>query len=331
MISIIIIDNKIEKDGAAMYKIYSMEDGYLKETDELKEDVWINMQQPTMDESCKIANYYKIDFDDIIAALDDEESSRISVEDNYTIILVDVPINETRNEKRAYTTIPLEIILLDNSVITICAEETSVIHAFTNKIIRDFTVKKKMRFIYQIIYRAALEYQSCLRNIDRRRTVIEEKAVKKETDEGDLIELHELESNLVYFETSLNANRVVLDKMVRNSRIKQYQEDMELLEDVIIENSQAVEMANIYKDIIHGSRDLISTIINNQLNDTMKYLTIITVVMAIPTVISGLYGMNVDTGGMPFAHTDTGFGIITFLIMCICILALIFMKKRRIW
>ena len=314
-----------------MYKIYSMEGGFLQETDEIKDDVWINMQQPTMDESCQIANHYKIDFDDIIAALDDEESSRISVEDNYTMILVDVPINETRNERRAYTTIPLEIILLENSVITICAEETSVIHAFTSKLIRDFTVKKKMRFIYQIIYRAALEYQSCLRNIDRRRSVIEEKAIRKETDEGDLIELHELESNLVYFETSLNANRVVLDKMVRNSRIKRYQEDAEILEDVIIENSQAVEMANIYKDIIHGSRDLISTIINNQLNETMKYLTAVTVVMAIPTIISGFYGMNVSEEGMPFAGSFYGFTIITLLTLFTCILALVFMRKRRIW
>ena len=116
----------------------------------------------------------------------------------------------------------------------------------------------------------------------------------KATEDKDLIDLHELESNLVYFATSLSANKVVLERLTRYERIKQYVEDTELLNDVIVETRQAIEMTNIYKDINNGTRQLLSTMINNRLNNMMKFLTSITLVMAIPTIISGIYGMNVN-------------------------------------
>lgn len=138
-----------------------------------------------------------------------------------------------------------------------------------------------------------------------------------------------VESNLVYFATSLSANKLVLERLTRYQRIKQYQDDKELLEDVIIENQQAIEMTNIYRDIIHGTRELISNIIDNRLNNTMKFLTSITLVMAIPTIISGIYGMNVSGRWMPLSDTPHGFLIICVLTAVVCIAALIILKRRK--
>ena len=138
-----------------------------------------------------------------------------------------------------------------------------------------------------------------------------------------------MESNLVYFATSLSANKVVLERLTRYERIKQYPEDKELLDDVIVENRQAIEMTNIYRDIIHGTRELISTVINNRLNNVMKALTAITLVMAIPTIISGIYGMNVSGQWMPLSTTQYGFYIICGIIVVMCIIALGIMKKRK--
>ena len=139
----------------------------------------------------------------------------------------------------------------------------------------------------------------------------------------------ELESNLVYFATSLRANGVVLDRLSRYGNLRKYNEDLELLEDVVIENKQAIEMTQIYRDIIKGTRELMSTVINNRLNNAMKYLAAITIVMSIPTIISGLWGMNVSGKWMPLSNTPFGFGILCMVTLAICIVAMIILKRRK--
>lgn len=312
-----------------MIQILKTENGIVSQLDRQEDGTWINMVAPTLEESEQIADLYNVEIDDIRAALDDEESSRLELEDGYTLLLVDIPFEETRNELRAYTTIPLAIILVQDAILTVCREENRVLSKFLTGHIREFSTKKRMRFVYQILLRAANVYQIYLRIIDKQRTYIEQRAGRNETDDDDLMALHELESNLVYFATSLGANRAVFDRLTRYKRIKQYPEDMELLDDVIMENKQAIEMTNIYRDIIHGTRDLLSTIINNRLNNVMKYLTSITLVMAIPTIISGIYGMNVSGKWMPLSETPHGFMIICALTILACIIALIILKRRK--
>ena len=317
------------QEAQEMITLYRTDDRILSEIQEYGPGAWIVMTKPTIDESKSIAERFEIDLADVRAALDDEESSRVQVEDNYTLIIVDIPSIEIRNEREAYTTIPLGIILVADCIITICAEETPVLEAFMEGKVREFSTKKRMRFMYQILYRNCTTYQYYLRVMDRRRTLIEQR-IQEETEDADLIDLHELESNLVYFATSLRANGVVLDKLTRYGRIKQYPEDKELLDDVIVENRQAIEMTNIYRDIIHGARELVSTILNNRLNNVMKFLTSITLVMAIPTVISGIYGMNVSAAWMPLAKTPYGFTIICVAIAVICVVALVVLKKKKL-
>ncbi len=243
--------------------------------------MWIDLTAPSQEESNEIANRYNIDLTDVRAALDEEESSRVDVNDGYVLILFDIPTIEIRHNQQAYTTIPLAIIWTDEAIITICSVETPVIKHFIDDKIKGFTTKKQARFTYQILHRTSTLYQSYLRIIDRKRLEIEER-MGGATEDSDIINLHELESNLVYFDTSLRANRMIVDRLSRYSGIKKFPEDQELLDDVVIENLQAIEMTQIYRDIIKGTREMMSTFIDNRLNNIMKYLAAITIVMAIP-------------------------------------------------
>ena len=313
-----------------MIKFYRTDHKVLSEITEYEDNMWVCMTKPTVDETKLIAEDFEIDLADVRAALDDEESSRVEVEDGYTLILVDIPSIEMRNEREAYTTIPLGIILVKDILITVCAEDTPVLDAFIESKVKEFSTKKRMRFMYQILYRNCMTSQYYLRVMDRRRNLIEQR-IQDETEDADLVDLHELESNLVYFATSLRANGVVLDKLARYSSIKQYPEDQELLDDVMVENKQAIEMTGIYRDIISGTRELMTTIINNRLNNIMKFLAAITIVMAIPTIISGIYGMNVSGKWMPLAETPYGFYIVCGIIVLICIIIALILKKKKMF
>ena len=311
-----------------MIKIYRTENSTIREEHAFEPGSWIQLTDPSIDELELISKRFEIDIADVRAAMDADESSRVELEDDYTLILVDIPIIEIRNDQKAYTAIPLGILLLDDYLITICAEETPVLQYFVNSTVREFSTKKQMRFVYQILYRTCMVYQLYLRTIDNKRTEIEERA-QEDMKEEDLVTLHELESNLVYFATSLRANGAVIDRLSRYSRVRQFPEDKDLLDDVKVENGQAIEMTTIYRDIIHGTRELLSNIIDIRLNSVMKYLAVITIVMAIPDIISGFYGMNVDERWVPLQSTPFGFGIICVMTVVICIIVLKVLKKKK--
>ena len=311
-----------------MIKIYRTENSKIGEVHAFEPGSWIQLTDPSSDELELISEKFDIDIADVRAAMDADESSRVDLEDDYTLILVDIPIVEIRNDQKAYTAIPLGILLLDDFLITICAEETSVLQYFVNSTVREFSTKKQMRFVYQILYRTCMVYQLYLRTIDNKRTEIEGRA-QEDMKEEDLVTLHELESNLVYFATSLRANGAVIDRLSRYSRVRQFPEDKDLLDDVKVENGQAIEMTIIYRDIIHGTRELLSNIIDIRLNNVMKYLAAITIVMAIPNIISGFYGMNVDSRWVPLSSTPFGFGIICVATVIICILVLKILKRKK--
>lgn len=311
-----------------MVKYFKTDNQIIHEEERLEDGVWVQMIQPTSQEAEAVAEALNVDIDDVKAALDLEERSRIELEDGYTLILVDIPTTEMRHEKMSYTTIPLGIILTQDVIVTVCTEDTPVLKNFVMNRVKEFSTKKRLRFVYQILYRTASIYQANLRIIDKRRTEIEER-IGEDTEDADLVDLHELESTLVYFATSLRANGVVLDRLTRYKRLEQYPEDKELLDDVIVENQQAIEMTSIYRDIINGTRELMSSVIDNRLNNVMKILTTITIVMAIPNIISGVYGMNVAKQWMPFSETPYGFLIICGVIGLSCLVTLLVLHKKK--
>ena len=274
-----------------MVRIFKTIDGSIHEIQEPQEGCWIALTNPTATEIFEISEQFGIEVDDLRAPLDEEERSRIEVEDNYTLILADVPTIEERNEKDWYVTIPLGIIVTQKMIFTVCLEDTQVLTRFMEGRVRNFFTYMKTRFILQILYRNASMYLRYLRIIDKKSEQIEEK-LHLSTRNQELMELLELEKSLVYFTTSLRSNEMVLEKLLKVESIKKYPEDTELLEDVIIENKQAIEMANIYSGILSSMMGTFASVISNNLNIVMKALALITIVMSIPTIVFSAYGMN---------------------------------------
>ena len=310
-----------------MIRIFKTEDGAMHEKEEMQPGCWIALTNPTASEIIDIADTYQIDPDHLRAPLDEEERSRIEVEDEYTLILVDIPSIEERNGKDWFVTIPLAIITTKDVLITVCLEETPVLTSFMDGRVRDFHTFMKTRFILQILYKNATQFLQYLRIIDKKSEVIERKLHQSQKNE-ELIELLELEKSLVYFTTSLRSNEVVLEKLLRIEKIKKYPEDTDLLEDVTVENKQAIEMANIYSGILSGTMDAFASVISNNLNIVMKFLATVTIVLSIPTMIASFYGMNVNSHGMPFADSPYGFAIVLGLTLLLSLfVAYIFNKK----
>lgn len=308
-----------------MIKIFRTVDGTIHQVNEASEGCWIALIDPTATEILDIAEKYRIEQDDLRAPLDEEERSRIEAEDNYTLILVDIPTIEVRNEKEWYVTIPMAIILTEDIIFTVCLEDTPILSAFMDGRVRNFYTYKKTRFILQILHKNATMYLHYLRIVDKKSEIVEKK-LHGSTKNQELIELLELEKTLVYFTTSLRSNEVVLEKLLKTPSVQRYPEDEDLLEDVIIENKQAIEMANIYSGILSGMMDAFASVISNNLNIVMKFLATVTIVMAIPTMVFSAYGMNL--AWLPFGESPWGFWAVIGISAAISfVIALIFSKK----
>lgn len=308
-----------------MLQIFQTVEDELQENDQISEGCWAALTKPTNEELQQVVQETGIDIDDLRAPLDDEERSRIELEDDYVVVLVDIP---SLDEKDRYVTIPLGIYMTKQLIVTVCLEETPVLKAFMNNRVKEFFTFKRTRFVFQILYRNATSYLRYLRIIDRKSEQIEEK-LHISPKNKELIELLELEKSLVYFTTSLRSNETVLEKLLRTEKVKKYPEDEELLEDVIVENKQAIEMANIYSGILSGMMDAFASVISNNLNVVMKFLSTVTIVMSIPTMIASFYGMNFDN--IPLGHSPYGFFIITACTLVITSLVVLFFKKKNLF
>lgn len=313
-----------------MKKIFKTFEAEMRQLTAPEKDCWISLVKPTEKELAEVAALYAIEPDDLRAALDEEERSRIELEENYTLILVDIPVVEKNNGKDVYSTVPLGIILAKEAIITVCLEETPVLYALKQKHANELRTHMRTRFVLQILYRNASLYLQYLRVINRLSDKIEQK-LHGSTQNHELIELLELEKSLVYFTTSLRSNEVVLEKLLKTERVKKYPEDEDLLEDVIVENRQAIEMANIYSGILSGMMDAFASVISNNLNIVMKFLAVMTIVLSIPAIIFAAYGMNVSAQGMPLAGSPYGFAAIVAISLVVSIAAAVFFAKKKMF
>lgn len=311
-----------------MTKIFITVNGAVQRIEKTQPGCWIALVNPNEEETSAIAEEFNIDADSIKAALDEEERSRIEVGDNYTMVLVNIPTIKNHDKEQWYTTIPLSVIIANDAVITVCLEDTPILDAFVHDRIRNFYTHMKTRFIYQLLYRNSSLYLQYLRNIDRQSEIVENK-LQSSTKNRELIELLKLEKSLVFFTTALRSNEVVLEKLLKNESIQKFPEDTDLLEDVIVENKQAIEMTNIYSGILSGMMDAFASVISNNLNIVMKFLAIMTIVMSIPTMIFSAYGMNIATGSMPFANSPYGFIIIITLSLVISSIVTVILSKMK--
>ena len=319
-----------QKEETNLTKIYLTQDGVTDIISEPTKDCWICMTNPSEEELEAVQSLYNIDPDDLSAALDEEETSRIDVEDNYTLILIDIPTVEVRNDKNRYVTIPLGIILLQDSIITVCLEDTPLLNLFTGKRASQFSTHMKSRFIFQILFANAKLYLRYLRSINKQSESLE-KSLHDSTENSVLIDMMELGKSLLYFTTSLKATDNVLDKLTKTSTIKRYPEDEELLEDVIVENHQALEMSEIYSGILNGMMDAYASIISNNMNVVQKFIAVATVVLSIPNIVFGAYGMNLALEGMPLARSKYAFFLIIIISVILSYITYLYFQKKRMY
>lgn len=284
-----------------MIRYFSTKNGPITEVEKCSRGTWVCVTAPT-DAECKyLTESFPFDPDYLKYSLDEEETSRIEAEDGNTLIIIDIPHVVRKGENVEYTTFPIGIIVTRDNVITVTLHETPIIEEFSQGVVRGLNTEFRTQFVLKLILRAANRYLQYLRQIDRLSTSTE-KELRSSMKNSDLIKLLDISKSLVYFSTSLKANEITLEKMMRGRYIKLYDEDQDLLEDVIIEIKQAIEMAGIYANVLNGTLETSGSLISNNLNIVMKVLAGITIVINIPTIISGLYGMNIENGYLPFSQ-----------------------------
>ena len=311
-----------------MLEIYQtdIENNQTTKTSKFEKGNWINMIAPTEEEIKKVCENIQIQEDFIRYALDYEEKARIDIEDddNTILFIIDVPVREKEGDTLIYSTMPIGMIFVrDDYFITVSLKENDIIDNLT-KNTKNIITYKKSRFLLQILYSNAASYLTLLKRINKE-TEIAESVLKNSMRNKELLKLLSLEKSLVYFTTSLKSNEVVMEKTMRGKIIKLYEEDEDILEDAIIENKQAIEMAKIYNDILNGTMDAYASIISNNLNRVMKILTSITIILAIPTMIASYWGMNVP---VPMANNPFGFVIIIILSIIVALIATVWLNRK---
>ena len=306
--------------------ITDIETNKLVQTDEYKKGVWINLVSPTEEEIKEVCDNVKVNEEFIRYPLDYEEKARIDQEDDAVLFVIDVPFIEVENENKVYTTMPLGMIVVrDDYFITVSLHPNRVIELFEKgRNVKGLFTYKKTRFILQILYYNSSLFLNLLKQINKE-TEIAESVLKKSMKNKELIKLLSLEKSLVYFTTSLRSNEAVMEKTLRGKIIKLYEEDEDILEDAIVENKQAIEMSKIYSDILNGTLDVYASIISNNLNSVMKYLTSVTIILSLPTMIGSFWGMNVD---LPIANNPYAFYILLLLSVFIAITVAALLRKK---
>lgn len=261
---------------------------------------WINMTNPTDEEVEHISITRKIEPDFLRAALDEEETSHIDAEDDQTLIILDVPISERVGNAMYYSTLPVGIILTKDDIVTVSLKPNSTLGEFASGICKNVRTDLKTQFVLNIFIKIAKRYLQYLKQIDKLSAFVE-KQLHKSMKNKELFQLLELEKSLVYFSTSLKSNETTLEKIFRGRYIKLYEEDQDLMEDVLIEVKQAIEMSNIYSSILSGMMDAFASVISNNLNIVMKVLTSVTILLTIPNIVFSYYGQNVTNLPVPTA------------------------------
>ena len=304
------------------------EPAIIEKTELICQDAWIRLFDPSDTELTIVAEKCAIPPDFLKAALDEEERPRIDEEEGVVLIVMDIPVMTEFEEIKTLTTHPLGIIISKDYIVTVCSRGSQVLDDFVAGKVRHFTTAKRTRFMFQIFYRNASYYLSHLRQIERSISRIEIELHRSMKNE-ELFQMMELEKSLIYFSTSLKSNEAVLERILRSKPLKMYEEDAEFLEDVIIENRQAMEMSQIYLHILNGMTQAFATIISNNLNIVMKFLASVTIIIAVPTMIASFYGMNVLN--LPLSDKPLAFETIFGMSVIISVAMGLLMWKKKIF
>lgn len=282
----------------AVVSYYRTVNGRIEEIKEYEEGCWVNCISPDEEEVDYLLDFFDIPPELLRSALDEEESAHIDSEDDTTLIIIDVPVVEKVSGSITYSTMPIGIMITNKNVITVSLRESTILTEFSEGVVRNVRTDYKTHFVLHIMLRMATKYLQYLKQIDKISNRIE-RNLRKSAKNKELNQLLDVEKSLVYFSASLKSDEITLEKIMRGRYIKLYEEDQDLLEDVLIEIKQAVDMTATYLNILNGTMDVFASIISNNLNVIMKIQASLTLLVSVPTVISGIYGMNI-IGGLPF-------------------------------
>ena len=315
-----------------MLEVFKHNNGHLEDDLSIataEKGSWINVVNPDSDDLQIVSMVTEIPTDVLKMALDTEERSRAEIEDDYVFVVINIPIIL---ETDSYDTLPLGVFITPDFIVTVCLQETDVMKAFTQNKYPLFYTFKKTRFLFQILFRTATLFLRYLQQINHRTDDIES-ILRHSMRNREFFMLLELQKSLTFFASALRGNGAVMEKLLRLRRnqslhhlLKLYEEDEDLLEDVIIENKQAIEMVEMYSNILMNMSDTFASIISNNLNIVMKFLASITIILSVPTTIFSLWGVNVP---LPFQENEWGFFlVITIAMICSAVaVALLWMKK----
>lgn len=314
-----------------MLRFYKNVDGILVEAQKIEPHTWIDACNPTPEELHTLARYFKLEAEIITDPLDVDERARCETDEDYNMIIYRIPTYEENEQKgyRQYSTIPLGIVLVGDCMITICRKDTNIIHALFRQKNKHLFTKRVPYLILQIFWQTSLTYLRDLKDINTNTAIVQDK-LQKSMSNKHLFGMMAQEKTLVYFTTSLRSNDFMLDRLKRMAffRKDMTEEEEDLLEDVIVENRQALETAKIYNDILTGMMDAYASVINNNVNTILKRFASISLVIAWATLIFSLYGMNTK---IPFASSDSVIGIIgiiSFTVVSCAILLVMFWRKK---
>ncbi len=275
--------------------------------------LWIDARNVNHDEAETLQNEYEIEQDHILDILDPDELSRIEDgESGYILTIVRVPVYDPSAET-PYFTVPVGIIIKGSTIITLCWTDSEVLKDFGSNRVRNVRLTDFPSFIVQILNRANLNFLRYLKEINRRSTGIQNE-MKLEIENREIMQMMSLEKSLVYFTTSLKSNSLLLQKMRTTRLIKFDEDDIDFVEGVMIDNRQAIEMADTYSSIMFNVMNTYDSIISNNLNNVMKKLAIINILMMSPTFVTSYFGMNVK---LPFDTLPRYIPLICISICCV--------------
>ncbi|WP_053585486.1 magnesium transporter CorA family protein [Lysinibacillus contaminans] len=305
----------------------SSRDGILERIENFEKDSWINITDPSIEELKEVSQLCNIPIEFLEDPLDLEESARIEYDEetNCTLIINDFPTINNNNQFDSYITIPIGIILGTDYIVTVCSQSGDFLE---NLIKKNVNTLMKSRFALEILFSISTQYIEKLKKLNKQRLKIENNLRDSLTNK-QLYDLMEIEKSLVYFLTSLKANADVITKLFRTNSVKLYEDDKDLLEDVRIENNQGIETTELYTRILNSITGSYSSLISNELNNTMKTLTLFTVFLTLPTLVFSFFGMNVI---LPIADNDPSSWIITLIIALIFVIWIgLVLSRRRIF
>jgi len=305
-----------------MLTIYKTTEQGLEQLDSVANGSWIKVVDPTAEEIQKLADW-GVDADYINYSLDLDEMPRIERDEEYTFILIRIPHRQPDNDV-PYTTIPLGILIKGNMVVTICRYEKDIFSVLANGKYRLLKTGKRYRFALYIFLETATRYLTHLREINRITESLEDQ-LQKSTRNSEVLGLLKYQKSLTYFATALRSNEVMMERVQRMQIFNYYEDDQDLLEDVLTENQQAIQMTSIATEILSGMMDAFASIISNNLNGVMKGLAAITIIINVPAVVAAFFGMNVKLPGE--SHPLAFLGVFAISFAMTAIATFIFYKR----